>query len=151
MPAIPPYAAAEQLELEREMLGLFLSGHPLDAHEAKLAAHDLTPIHYLPETADGSYVAVAGMVAAVKTIINKKGKAMAFIELEDRVDKVEAVVFPEAWQSYAPLLQKGRLVVMQAKLQHNDESVSLLAERASSMDELPDVLPGRAAYRRTPA
>lgn len=147
MPDIPPYTQEAQLELEREMLGMYLSGHPLDAYEAMLDERSVTPLHHLAELPDGRYVQVAGMVVSVKAIVSKKGKAMAFAELEDRIDKVEVVIFPDRWQQYAPLFQKGKLLLLQAKLQHNDKDISLLVERVYALHELPKTLPPLPAFR----
>jgi len=141
MPDVAPYLPSRELEMEKELLGIYMSGHPLDPYEEQLEAFDTVPLHHLPEMAEASFVTVAGMVVSVKPIMSKKGRAMAFVELEDRVDKAEVVVFPDVWDEYAPLLQKGALVLMQARLQHQDERVSLLAERCYSFDNLPQRLP----------
>lgn len=154
LPEVPAYLPAKQLEMERDMLGLYLSGHPLDQYGDTLDKYDIVPLHHLAELEDGAYVNVVGMIVSVKPIMNKKGKAMAFAELEDRIAKIETVVFPELWSSASALLKKGALVLLQAKLQHKDDGVALIAEQVYTLDDLPERLPERArrptgAYARS--
>lgn len=133
IPAMPP---SKQLELEKELLGMYISGHPLDAYAEPLAEMDAVLLHQLAETPDNSEVLVAGMILSNKTIVTKKGQPMAFMELEDRIDKVEVVLFPETWKQAAPLVQKGRLVLVRAKLQLQDEDPpKLLAEQLAALDD----------------
>jgi DNA polymerase-3 subunit alpha len=88
----------------------------------------------LSELPDLSEVIVAGMVVSVKTIVTKKGLQMAFIELEDRVEKVEVVLFPETWKRYNSLVHKGELLLIKAKLQQQDEDIKLLADQVVVMN-----------------
>lgn len=133
-PEIRPLTIMQQLELERELLGIFLSGHPLDAYESLLQESGVTAIVHLSELPDLSEVIVAGMVISVKTIVTKKGMQMAFIELEDRVEKVEVVLFPETWKKYSAHIQKGELILLKAKLQLQDEDIKLLADQVVVMN-----------------
>ncbi|MDF2960887.1 MAG: polymerase DnaE [Paenibacillus sp.] len=134
-PEIRPFTMTQQLELERELLGLYISGSPLDDYEEVLRVLETDPLHQLQELPDHSEVIVAGLVLSNKTIVTKKGQPMAFIELEDRVAKVEVVLFPEAWKQYAPLVQKGNPVLVRAKLQQGDEDVKLLADQLIALSD----------------
>lgn len=93
-PDIPPYSSGQQLELERELLGLYLSGHPLDDYEDVLESSGADRIMELTEAADDTMTVAAGMVVSVKSITTKQGKAMAFMELEDQIERCEVVLFP---------------------------------------------------------
>ncbi|MDD9265918.1 DNA polymerase III subunit alpha [Paenibacillus sp. GCM10023248] len=136
VPNIPVMPQSKQLELEKELLGMYISGHPLDAYSQLLSEMDAAPLHQLAELPDNSEVLVAGMILSNKTIVTKKGQPMAFMELEDRIDKVEVVLFPETWKQAAPLVQKGRLVLVRAKLQLQDEDPpKLLAEQLAPLDD----------------
>jgi DNA polymerase III subunit alpha len=132
-PDIRPYTPMQQLDLERELLGLYLSGHPLDAFDDVLP-EDLETVHELSEYADGQEVLVAGLIVTSKTIMTKKGLPMAFAEVENRIAKVEVVLFPETWKDYGSLVQKGEPLLIQARLQHQvEDDVKLLAERLVSL------------------
>ncbi|MDF2923010.1 MAG: polymerase subunit alpha [Paenibacillaceae bacterium] len=142
-PEVKPFTASHQLELERELLGLYLSGHPLDAFEEKLAP--LNPLHLyeLADHPDNSEVLAAGRVVSLKTITTKKGQVMAFAEVEDRIERVEVVLFPETWKRCSALVEKGSLLLVQAKLQHQDEEggVKLLAENLTPLNDSFDPAP----------
>lgn len=137
-PDISPFTMTQQLDLERELTGLYISGSPLDDFESKLHKLELDPLSSLQEYPDGSDVKVVGLVTASKTIVTKKGQPMAFMELEDRVGKTEVVLFPEVWKKYAPLVQKGKPVLIMAKLQLGDEDYKLLADHLLALDD-PDL------------
>lgn len=149
-PDIRAYTRLQQLDQERELLGLFLSGHPLDDYNEELAELEVDPIHQLADLPDNSEVVVCGMVVDTKAIVTKKGQQMAFLELEDRVDKVEVVLFPELWRKASALAEKGSLLAFKAKLQQQEEEgCKLLAEQVASLAEpgwREDVL----AWRRSP-
>jgi len=134
-PAIAPLSLMQQLELEREMIGIFLSGHPLDAYEMLLLKTEATSIVHLTQWADRSDLVVAGLVISVKTILTKKGEQMAFIELEDRTDKVEMICFPSTWKNCGARIVKGALILVVAKLQLQDEEPKLLAEQVIILDD----------------
>jgi DNA polymerase-3 subunit alpha len=134
-PDVPVYTSMQQLELEKELLGLYISGHPLDSYQDTLERMELDPIHLLHEYADLSEVLAAGMVISHKSIITKKGQEMAFMELEDRIDKTEVVLFPETWRRYGSLVRKGSVLLVQAKVQQQDENVKLIADRLFTVDE----------------
>ncbi|MCY9509615.1 DNA polymerase III subunit alpha [Paenibacillus larvae] len=136
VPDVPMLTKLQQLDYERELIGMYLSGHPLDAHEDLLGRLEADPLYQLQEYPDHSEVVVAGMVASSKTIVTKRGEPMAFMELEDRIAKVEIVLFPKVWKGAAPLVQKGRVVFVKAKLQHQDEDMpKLLADVVCGPDD----------------
>lgn len=132
-PEIPPFSASQQLELERELLGLYLSGHPLDDYEDVLESSGADRIMELTEAADDTMAVAAGMVVSVKSITTKQGKAMAFMELEDQVERCEVVLFPEVWRRSQQHVGKGELLVVRAKVQQQDEGFKLLAEEVSPL------------------
>ncbi|NEW07768.1 DNA polymerase III subunit alpha [Paenibacillus sp. SYP-B3998] len=152
VPNIPPMPQNKQLEYEKELLGMYISGHPLDAYAELLTELEADKLHELHELPDNSEVIVAGSILSNKTIVTKKGQPMAFMELEDRIDKVEVVLFPETWKNAAPLVQKGRLVLVRAKLQLQDEDPpKLLAEQMVALDDPEAVQRLRRAPARTGA
>ncbi|GAA0850722.1 DNA polymerase III subunit alpha [Paenibacillus glucanolyticus] len=133
-PDIPPYTAGQQLEFERELLGMYLSGHPLDGYEDTLTESGADRLMDLHEAADESMAAVAGMVVTLKTITTKQGKAMAFMECEDQIERCEVVLFPEVWKRSAHLIEKGALLAIRAKVQLQDEGFKLLAEEVAPLE-----------------
>jgi len=135
-PEVRPFQRMQQLELERELLGLYLSGHPLDDYVELLEKMELDPLLLLPEYPDGSEIITAGMIVSVKTIVTKKGQQMAFAELEDQTaSRAELVIFPSVWQRCAALVDKGELLVIKAKLQQQDEEIKLLVDDIGRLDD----------------
>ncbi|MBB6732616.1 DNA polymerase III subunit alpha [Cohnella zeiphila] len=128
LPTVTPYTPSQTLELERELLGLYLSGHPLDEFDELRERLGLDRLVDMADMADGAAVLTAGMVASVKPIVTKKGEAMAFLELEDRIMSAEIVVFPSVWKTASSVAGKGELVLVRAKVQHGDEDFKLLAD-----------------------
>lgn len=134
-PDVAPYTTGEQLEFERELLGLYLSGHPLDDYEQVIEDSGLSRLMNLHEGEDESIVAVAGMVVSLKLITTKQGKSMAFMELEDQIERCEVVLFPEVWRKSSALVDKGLLLSVRGKLQKEDEGFKLLAEEVVTLSE----------------
>lgn len=135
MPNIREMTRMDMLEQERELLGLYVTGHPLDQYADWYDKHDMMPIHRLHELEEGTEVVVFGMVLSVKPIVTRKGQQMGFLEVEDRVHKVEVVVFPETWKTYSAFASKGVVCAILAKLQHGDEDVKLIASQLFAMDD----------------
>ncbi len=128
LPEVPPLGAAQTLELERELLGLYLSGHPLDEFDAVWDELGLARLVDLAEAADGSSALTAGMIVSVKPFVTRKGQAMAFLEIEDRIMTAELVAFPSVWKAVSSFVRKGSLVLVRAKVQQGDEDYKLLAD-----------------------
>ncbi|MFD0620299.1 DNA polymerase III subunit alpha [Paenibacillus sp. GCM10027629] len=133
-PDIRPYTITQQLEFERELLGLYISGHPLDDHDEMLSKLELDRLMDLTEAPDESEVVVAGMVVSLKQISTKQGKMMGFMELEDRISRTEVVLFPKVWERCHDLIDKGALLAVRAKLQQQDEDFKLLADDVAPLD-----------------
>ncbi|WP_027094003.1 DNA polymerase III subunit alpha [Cohnella thermotolerans] len=128
LPEVTPFTASQTLEMERELLGLYLSGHPLDEYDGLWERLGLDRLVDLAEAEDGAAVLTAGMIVSVKPIVTRSGQAMAFLELEDRIMGVELVVFPSVWKRASAVAGKGALVLVRAKLQQGDEDFKLLAD-----------------------
>ncbi|WP_179032032.1 DNA polymerase III subunit alpha [Paenibacillus kribbensis] len=146
-PDVPKFSAGQQLELERELLGLYLSGHPLDDFETLLENSQADRLMELGDVPDETVVVTAGMVVSLKTITTKQGKAMAFIELEDQIERCEVVLFPEVWKRSQQWIEKGALLALRAKMQQQDEHFKLLADETAPLAE--DSLARLLQRRRT--
>ncbi|EFM10245.1 DNA polymerase III, alpha subunit, partial [Paenibacillus curdlanolyticus YK9] len=128
LPDVRPFSTGQKLELERELLGLYLSGHPIDAVEEALSPHGIDRLVDLAEAEDGTLAVFPIMVVSVKPMMTRKGQAMAFLEVEDRIMRVEAVAFPALWKRHADKLEKGGLALVLAAVQQQDDDFKLLLE-----------------------
>ncbi|RKP54951.1 DNA polymerase III subunit alpha [Cohnella endophytica] len=134
LPNVPPYSQTQMLELERELMGLYLSGHPLDAYDELMEELRLDRLVDIADSADGATVFTAGMIVSLKPFVTKKGQAMAFLEIEDRIMGAELVAFPTVWSKAAAIAKKGALILVRAKVQQGDEDYKLLADDIFPLD-----------------
>lgn len=138
LPDVQPYTQGHMLELERELMGLYLSGHPLDEYDALTEEMKLDRLMEIADAEDGATVFTAGMIVSLKPFVTRKGQAMAFLELEDRIMAAELVAFPSVWQKASSYVKKGSLVFVRAKVQQGDEDYKLLADDILPLDA-PDL------------
>jgi DNA polymerase-3 subunit alpha len=135
LPVVPPYSQTQMLELERELMGLYLSGHPLDAFDGLMDELKLDRLVDIAEAPEGTTVFTAGMIVSLKPFVTRKGQSMAFLEIEDRIMGTELVAFPTVWAKAAAATKKGSLVFVRAKVQQGDEDYKLLADDILPLDD----------------
>ena len=130
VPDIDEWDKQSLLGYEREMLGLYVSDHPLFGLEHVLsAASDCTIGSLLAdeEREDGSQVTIAGMVTAVQRKVTKKGDTWAVVTVEDLEGALNVMVFPSAYQLAAPLLVEDSMVVVRGRVKRRDDTPELHA------------------------
>ncbi|HHX73332.1 MAG TPA: DNA polymerase III subunit alpha [Firmicutes bacterium] len=129
-PELPEPSPRERLAMEKEALGLYLSGHPLEEYDAVLKLFPrLTALQELEELPDGSPVIAAGMISTCKQIFTRAGKPMAFITLEDLTAEVEVVVFTSVFEKAKAALVTDSVVLVHGRISHKDEESKILAEK----------------------
>jgi DNA polymerase-3 subunit alpha len=137
-PPYDPVSRREILEWEKELVGTYLSEHPIEKNMRQLKAANVTMLNEITGQMHDRQITVAGVITVVKPHRSKKGDAMAFIEIEDMNIMREVVVFPRAYTSYATLLVEGNLVIIKGKVDAKDaRSPKILADSISM--ELPKV------------
>ncbi len=130
LPDIEPFADKERLSLEKEMLGLYISGHPLEPYRTILEnTPNLTPCAELSGAGDNRHVKVGGIIVAVRNFYTKKNKQMAFVRLEDLTGSVELVIFPDLYDSQSVYLQEDNLLLVEGRTDlKEEEDIKILAE-----------------------
>jgi len=116
---------------EKETLGLYLTGHPINKYEEELAQVASMRLIELKPTRDQTLV-VAGMVVALQTRNTRQGDRMAYITLDDRTARVEVAVFPEEYRQYRHILSKDRVLVIEGVVSV-DEYTGAFRMRASTV------------------
>ncbi|EGD55880.1 DNA polymerase III subunit alpha [Gordonia neofelifaecis] len=118
-----------KLALERDMLGLYVSGHPLAGLEHAIAAQTDTSITSLLEgsVADGAQITIGGIISSVTRRVNKKGEPWAAVQLEDMVGGVEVYFFPRAYVAYGMDLVADNIVLVKARVNKRDDSTMISA------------------------
>ena len=153
LPDAPAWTEAELLNAEKEALGLFWTGHPIDAHAADLrefgartvadiqnaedapadAAEEPAPPRPWTRGGGGEEVTVGGIISTVRQLKTRKGDPMAVFTLEDRHGGVEVVVFPEPFKMARALIETGEMVVVRGKLERDDDTARVLASEVLGM------------------
>ncbi|MGB4076702.1 MAG: DNA polymerase III subunit alpha [Minisyncoccia bacterium] len=119
----------EKLSWERELLGIYVSGHPLDAHEGTSVKATLTIGSMLADPFPGLSVIIPVLVSEARTVITKTGEKMAFLTLEDKTGSIEAVAFPKLYKEHAALLSSpGTCILVKASLSKRNDEFSLALE-----------------------
>lgn len=136
---LPPFSQKEKLEQEKETLGLYVSGHPLDELRPYFLSSQFTPVIQLGEMKEDKTIKIIGMIKELKIISTKKGQPMAFLELEDPTGKVEVVVFPGPFATYSHLLKKEKLLMITGRINHQEHGTKVVAQILSPGDVEPIV------------
>jgi DNA polymerase-3 subunit alpha len=136
LPDVPPWGALERAAREKEVLGFYLSGHPLDAYAEDLKRLTTGPVAGLAQKAPGSPARVAGVLVGLRKTATKKGDPMAFATLEDMSGSIELLVFPEAYARAGKHLADGAIVWVKGQVSTRDEGErKLLAEDVRPFEE----------------
>ncbi|MEK7525542.1 MAG: DNA polymerase III subunit alpha [Patescibacteria group bacterium] len=124
--------AAEKLLWEKELLGLYVSAHPLSAHKESFALNKITPIKIAAANI-GNSVRVGGIITRVQRITTKNGKPMIFSAVEDLSSKIEVVVFPSILEKYPNVWNENGIVMIQGRIDNKDGSPKIICESVKSM------------------
>lgn len=144
-PDLPDMDPKEKIEWERELLGFYVSGHPLDSYKEQLKA--CTPLYHLTAEGnqyDGRMVTIGGTISRIKGTMTKKGQPMGYVTIEDYDGEVETVVFPSVWETVRPILAEDAAVAIRGRVQANERDVRVLAEEIIPLDKLRASAPSPA-------
>jgi DNA polymerase-3 subunit alpha len=137
----PESSPMERLRAEKELLGVYVSGHPLDAYKTEMdkrpsirsikrAVEERQEIAIVRMKGE---VVTTGMIESVRELLTKKGDRMAFIALSDKEDMIEMVAFPETYQTFKDTLIPGACVAVKGKLTIRNDAPSIAIDRVKSL------------------
>lgn len=129
------YTEKEQLMWERELMGLYISAHPLDKYDAFFEEQTIALSQVLP-TIDGQSVTVGGLVTTVRTIVTKSGKKMAFVGLEAKTGECEVIIFPNLYDQIGSQLKQDSVIKATGKVSARDRDGNLGDEAKIIADEV---------------
>jgi len=135
-PEVPPWSIPTQLAAEHEVLGLYLTGHPMQAFRADADRYATSTVEGLNAQPDGGEVRVLGLVADIKPTRTKRGDRMAQLRVEDATGSVRCVFFPEPWAHSQRSLKSGEPVLVTAKVSHDNEAPELRGSTAEALSDL---------------
>lgn len=120
---------------ERELLGLYISAHPLDNYDAFFEEQTI-PLHSCTPKIDGQQVTIGGLVTTVRTIVTKSGAKMAFVGLEDKTGESEVIVFPRLYEQLGGSLQQDVVLKVAGKISARDRDGNMTDEAKMIADEI---------------
>ncbi len=129
-----PTSMDQKLLWEKELLGLYVSGHPLDKYRERLSKQKITIKQVIRQPREKEPVIFGGIVTAVKELITKKNEKMAFLTFMDLTGSVECVVFPGTYREFHELLQPDKVIAIAGTVSTRNDEVSIMIDKAKSLD-----------------
>ncbi|MDX1671928.1 MAG: DNA polymerase III subunit alpha [Balneolaceae bacterium] len=142
---VDPWSNIERLNKERELIGFYLSGHPLNRYREEIelfCTHTLDPAE-LDRLDDRTEVKVAGIITGVKPVTDKKGRPFAFIQVEDLKGTIEVIAFNDTYDRYLGLIQVDTLVLIQGHIDTRSGDPKIIARSFERIENLRDKFQGQ--------
>jgi DNA polymerase-3 subunit alpha len=140
-PDTEDFSDKEKLALEKEYLGFYVSGHPLDEYKGTIKKRVKYQISDLPNLKDRTRTRIAGIITKAERKPTKKGQTMAYCTLEDLSGEIDVLVFPSTLEKYYDLVGTDRYVMIDGSLQLQEDGVKFFAEKISELiKEKDDIL-----------
>jgi len=125
----------ERLAWEREMLGVYISDHPLSAYQEAIEAAGATGLALLDAEQAGQPFVVAAQIVGVRVVQTKKNETMAILTVEDAYRTLEAVIFPKTYRRLGKVIEDGMLVILSGTVDPRDDRLQLIVDDASPIDD----------------
>lgn len=137
---VADFPEAEKLKLEKDLLGFYISNHPL--REIEQPSRLMAPISlsHLEAQADNTTLSAIVLLTEVKPIVTKKGDRMAIVQLEDLTGKAEAVIFPKIFERISQHIEADRRLMIWGKVDRRDERTQFILEDAEPIEEVRFVM-----------
>ncbi len=134
------WSQGEKLNREKELLGVYISGHPLLKFEQEYNAFTNIRLGDASTVVEGSSARAAGIVVDVRRKIDRKGNTMAFVQMEDFTGKGELIFFSDAFSKFQKVLYPDSIVIVSGKAESNGDSVRIMANEAYPLEEAAEKL-----------
>lgn len=145
LPNVRNFSKKILMAMEKEMLGVYISGHPLEDYEERIkeiqsfTTEELIHSEENDSIKDGMSITVAGIIAGKKTLVTKKNNLMAFLQLEDLLGIIEVIAFPNIFEKYRELIEEDSVVVIKGTINcKEDEAPKVLANKIWAIDDYND-------------
>ena len=125
------------LSYEKEMLGVYLTGHPLKKYISVIQIFTNVSISELEEVKDRMPVCIGGILTDIKRINSKKGERMAFGVLEDTTSKVRVLFYARAYNAYSSLIRKGGMIFVKGRVEKKD-GLTVIADEVANINTAKD-------------
>ncbi|MDB5225016.1 MAG: polymerase subunit alpha, polymerase subunit alpha protein [Candidatus Adlerbacteria bacterium] len=129
LPPAPEATLSDKLMWEKELLGLYVSGHPLDKYKDVLSKRPMTLKEVKERVRPGTTAVAAGMIQDVRMILTRGGDQMAFVKLMDFEDTLEFVVFPKSYVEFKSMLVPENCIALKGQLSTRNGELSMVADK----------------------
>ena len=136
LPDVPEWPVNEGLAKEKEVLGFYVSGHPLARFEEEIQSFATHSVTSLEGVRDKQEVTVGGALIAVKQITDRKGNPMAFATLEDFTGTIEILVFSELYEKRRTVVANGSMVLIRGNVSVKEDEVKVIAQAITPLSEV---------------
>jgi DNA polymerase-3 subunit alpha len=126
--------SADKLLWEKELLGLYISGHPLDSFRDKLLGREINIKKLKEKSREKEPVVLAGIVEEIKPIMTKKGDKMVFLKISDLSDSIECVVFPKVYEEFQDMLASESCIVIKGTISKRNDEKSIVIEKVKMLE-----------------
>jgi len=133
-PEIEEWDVLKKLRREKEALGFYITGHPLDRFQGEVSRFATSTIQGLSNLKDRTSVRAAGVAESLRFKRTKRGEKMALFNLEDATGSVSVVVFPKVLGLYAPFLKGDEPLIIHGKAEVDDNAVKIIAQEITSLE-----------------
>ena len=136
LPDTEEWEESERLVMEKDALGFYITGHPLNRYKKKLEEFSVTPTYKLQDLQDKEEVNIGGIARRLKKIqTKKKGDLMAYLTVEDLYGTVELIVFPDLYRESANELSQDTPIIISGQIDKTDKGIKIVAKKIVSIED----------------
>ncbi len=125
---------SEKLKWEKELLGLYVSSHPLENFK-KVLSRETISLSEIDKSLVGRVVTVGGIISSIKKVLTKKGNPMVFLTFEDLTNQMEVIVFPSILERYSDVIKEENIVLITGKVNNRDETPKVICQEIREIIE----------------
>ncbi len=129
----PLASQVEKLTWEKELLGLFVSSHPLEGFKKVFAK--VLPLSKISKDLTGRFIKTGGIISKIKKVITRMGKPMLFINLEDQSDRIEVIAFPGVIEKNPTIFQENKIVLISGRVDNREGTPKIICEEIEEIIE----------------
>ncbi|MCD4733175.1 DNA polymerase III subunit alpha [bacterium] len=134
---IPPFSEHERMTFEKEVLGVYLTGHPLTRFEQIIRHFATHSVKEALRLSGGKSIRVAGVITGLSKKLDRNKQRIAFANLEDGVAGIEVAIFSDTYKAHAELIEKDRVLLVIGRTQINRDQTTILAEELVELQDVP--------------
>ena len=147
LPRAPDWSTPEKLQAEKEMLGFYVTGHPLDQYEEKIRELATHSSGGLEDLTKGAEVAICGVLTGIQRKRNREGKPWAALQIEDREGSTEALVFTTQYERLLPMLQEDKAVLVRGTALPDEAGTKVSVQEIVPLDVARIPLPSLVSIK----